>query len=912
MPEMKYRTKNVDSPRGKRRVYFTCHPGDFEKYFDKICQDVFKTHDVAIYYTKDMTAPFAPEELDTDLGSSNLFVVPVTHRLLSQPNRAMDSDISYAKQASIPILPFMMEPGIDDIYSRPEKFGSLQYLSPFSQEATQISYADKLKKYLDAVIVSDETVKRIQAAFDAYIFLSYRKKDRRYANELMRLIHSRPEYRDIAIWYDEFLTPGESFTENITHALHNSQVFALLVTPSLLEEGNFVMCWEYPMAQKECKPILPVEMEQTNRFQLAVRFADIPVCVDSHDEPLLRDRLAALLSRIARRENDNDPEHNFLIGLAYLDGIDVEVNRERGLALITSAAEAGLPEAMEKLYQISSELLTYDGAAAIKWAGKLVDHYQAEHGLKYHKTRTWMTHLASAHLCSGFYKKALELDTQVYQMRCEELGAFHRATLYSLERISIDYRSMGEEKKALEIEEELIIARSASLGEVHPDLLEQLDLLAYTYRQRGNHKRALEIYQKYYDLKCKQDRKNAVTYLYELIDYYDRAGRYTEALKLAKKYFSLSVTAYGKKSKETVNSLWALVNAYERVGKHKKALKVLDMIYSVGKKMLKAMTKEELIGYACPLDSLIGRYSSINQHRRAINLAKYMYSYRCKAEGENHYDSLSAMKNLADAYRAAGNNIEAKKVCDRIYFILRKIPDTQFDQAMELVLQILSDRYQALGEFERVLDVRKKIYEHMCAKGEKPFEVQYALVELASAYYQVNMQEEAMSLLKKAYANGKKMLEEDSRATLSVCHGVPNSFRDIAAVYEKMKLYEPARALYEEAYQILCEIYEESDSDILKTMSGLAMAHNNLGNYTEALKLYEKVYALQCKTRGEDHLDAYTTLQAIAYTYSLLGEHEKALQLYEQAYEGLLAAQSPLAAQVKEAIGILRYQLDCP
>ena len=41
-------------------------------------------------------------------------------------------------------------------------------------------------------------------AFDAYIFLSYRKKDRRYANELMRLIHNNPECRDIAIWFDEF------------------------------------------------------------------------------------------------------------------------------------------------------------------------------------------------------------------------------------------------------------------------------------------------------------------------------------------------------------------------------------------------------------------------------------------------------------------------------------------------------------------------------------------------------------------------------------------------------------------------------------------------------------------------------------------------------------------------------------
>ncbi len=584
MPEMRYKTRGGSSPSGKRRVYFTCHPEDFSKFFDRICRDIFDTHDVAIYYTADMTAPFASEELDTDLGSNNLLVVPVTFSLLSKPNRAMDTDVAYAKATHMPILPLMMESGIDKLYSNPEKFGQLQYLSPLSSDQTEISYAEKLKKYLEAVIISDKMVKRIQGAFDAYIFLSYRKKDRHYANELMRLIHSKPEYWDIAIWYDEFLTPGENFTENITRALKNSQLFALLVTPSLLEEGNFVMCQEYPLAHSSGKLVLPAEMEATDQTQLMQKYADLPQCIDPHDDDALRAHMIVALSHLAKKENDNDPEHNFLIGLAYMDGIDVEINRERGMELITAAAEAGLPEAMEKLYQIHNEHRAYDGAATIKWAGKLVEHYTAEYGLKHHKTRTWMTHLASAHLCSGFYKKALELDTQVYQMRCEELGVFHRATLYSLERISIDYRSMGEEKKSLEIEEELIIARSASLGEVNPDLLEQLDLLAYTYRQRGNHKRALEIYQKYYDLKCKQDRKNAVTYLYELIDYYDRAGRYTEALNLAKKYFSLSVTAYGKKSKETVNSLLALAKAYERVGKHKKALKVLDMICSVGKK----------------------------------------------------------------------------------------------------------------------------------------------------------------------------------------------------------------------------------------------------------------------------------------------------------------------------------------
>ena len=269
MADFQIATKNNVQIGKKPRVYFTCHPDDFDTYFLKIRDDIFKTHDCAIYYTQDMTEVIGEEEKDSDLGRNNLFVVPVTFKLLSTPNRAMDSDIPFAQQQHIPVLPIMMESGLDILYSRPDKFGELQYLNPYSSDETEISYENKLQKYLESVLISDEMAKRVRAAFDAYIFLSYRKKDRKYANELMKLIHNNPECQDIAIWFDEFLTPGESFKESIDRILNDSKLFTLLVTPNLLEkpngQPNFVMGQEYPAA-KHCeafpcaqtKPVLPV------------------------------------------------------------------------------------------------------------------------------------------------------------------------------------------------------------------------------------------------------------------------------------------------------------------------------------------------------------------------------------------------------------------------------------------------------------------------------------------------------------------------------------------------------------------------------------------------------------------------------------------------------------------------------
>ena len=251
--EFLYKTRGNSSPKGKPRVYFTCHPDDFDRFFYKIRGDILKTHDCAIYYTEDMSADLSAENSLADLSRMNLFVIPVTRALLTQPNRAIDSDLRYADANNIPILPLMMEPGIDVFYGKPDKFGERQYIDPYCHDMTAVSYEEKLKRYLDSVLIGGELADKVRKAFDAYIFLSYRKNDRAYANKLMRMIHDNPECRDVAVWFDEFLTPGESFVESIERILRKSDLFALLVTPNLLEKPdgkpNFVMGEEYPAAR---------------------------------------------------------------------------------------------------------------------------------------------------------------------------------------------------------------------------------------------------------------------------------------------------------------------------------------------------------------------------------------------------------------------------------------------------------------------------------------------------------------------------------------------------------------------------------------------------------------------------------------------------------------------------------------
>lgn len=346
MATIRIKTLNDSNPKGKPRVYFTCHPADFGFCFDTISKEIFRVHNAAIYYKDDMSEEVEEKYKDSDLAQMNLFVIPVTRRLLTEPNVVIDSELAFAKENEIPILPLVMESDIVDLYSQPSKFGDIQYLDLCVEDDTAISWRTKLERFLSKLFVSNELHKRIKEAFDGYVFLSYRKKDRHYANQLMKIIHSYPEYRDIAIWYDEFLSPGDNFRDEINKSIENSRMFALLVTPSVLEEPNFVMTEEYPAAKNSKKAILPAQMELTDRNLLSIKYNDIPECADPSNKALFKEHLEGALGFIARPENDTDPEHLFLIGMAYRDGIEVEVDRKKARELFKLAADAGHPDAM--------------------------------------------------------------------------------------------------------------------------------------------------------------------------------------------------------------------------------------------------------------------------------------------------------------------------------------------------------------------------------------------------------------------------------------------------------------------------------------------------------------------------------------------------------------------------------------
>ena len=374
-----YHTKDDSTPYGKPRVFFTCHPSDWEACFLPICEDLFQFCSCAVYYNDPASPSPQDAEYNAQLARMNLIVIPVTAAFLTQPSPALEYDFRFAMEHRIPVLPLVQEPGLDKLFAL--KCGNLQYLDKTVRSATAIPYEEKLEQFLKSVLLNDDIVHKIRSHFDGHIFLSYRKKDRRHVRDLMGLIHSFPQFRDIGLWYDEYLTPGEDFNDEIAQNLKDSQLFAMIVTPNLVNEDNYVKDQEYPMAKKRHKPVLPIQFESTDADVLRSGYPEIPDCLDPADTAGVESSLNHALSALIRRCNDTDPIHCYHIGLAYLTGTDVEVDHALALKLITQAAESGLEEAMEKLihmYRFGNGV-TPDPEQVVHWVHRLVDLTRSRH-----------------------------------------------------------------------------------------------------------------------------------------------------------------------------------------------------------------------------------------------------------------------------------------------------------------------------------------------------------------------------------------------------------------------------------------------------------------------------------------------------------------------------------------------------
>ena len=338
-------TKDGSNPQYKSKFYVCLHPDDHAEHFSRVASELWGACDAALCYDAQPLTDAHDDTFLNDLQEMRLLVVVVTKRFLNEPSAARDAVLPFFISRHVPILPLMREDGLDARFG--QVMGERQYLSISTQDTTALPYEYKLKRFIQTLLPDDDTIEQIRGAFRGHIFISYRKVDRAEARRLISTIRDNPIGRDAAIWYDEFLTPGEDFNQEIADAVCACDLFAMVLTPNTLLNHNYIIHTEYPFAQKQGKRVLPVECLPIDRTQLSTHFPNIPACIAADDTAALS---SALENALPHRANDDyDPRRDYLIGLAHLYGIGAEPNVTRAFSRIATAARAGLTEAHMKL-----------------------------------------------------------------------------------------------------------------------------------------------------------------------------------------------------------------------------------------------------------------------------------------------------------------------------------------------------------------------------------------------------------------------------------------------------------------------------------------------------------------------------------------------------------------------------------
>ena len=291
MESLKYITRGMVKPFDMQKVYFTAHKDDYH-LLDDIAKDILSIIDVAIFYGES-------EKKNEDLKLMKLLVIPVTRNFLYEENDARLKDLKFALENNIPVLPLIQEVGLELEFNK--LCGDIQCLNKYNLDKTQISFNKKLEDYLNNIFINDDLRHKIGSSFTHNFFLSYRKKDRYEAQKVMDKIHEYKELQGCSIWYDEFLIPGEDYSDNIESRIKNCSLFIMVVTPSLLEENNYIVNVEYPLAIKYNKPIIVIEAKETSHTELSKMYKEIPEFFDIND----KEEVNNLVTKLGIQEVDD-------------------------------------------------------------------------------------------------------------------------------------------------------------------------------------------------------------------------------------------------------------------------------------------------------------------------------------------------------------------------------------------------------------------------------------------------------------------------------------------------------------------------------------------------------------------------------------------------------------------------------
>ena len=249
----------------KRKIFISAHPTDRYLYLEPKVNAINEIDGCIAIYNQipNDKGPSIPDDVDT-------FVIIASLKYFVWANSGYISEFFAAVRNGVKVIPLLVESGQNVIDLVNMRCGKVQYIDANEDLGFAL---DTLRAHLVAK-------ERIVDERLPSVFISYRRADRSLLHELVNTVESASDYKNVNVWYDEVISPGENYSKSILKQLNNCNLFILLVTPNILEDKNYVWRVEYKTAKKLRKRIFAVEAEKTDRKKLFEMYGNLGHIVD--------------------------------------------------------------------------------------------------------------------------------------------------------------------------------------------------------------------------------------------------------------------------------------------------------------------------------------------------------------------------------------------------------------------------------------------------------------------------------------------------------------------------------------------------------------------------------------------------------------------------------------------------------
>jgi len=375
------------------------------------------------------------------------------------------------------------------------------------------------------------------------------------------------------------------------------------------------------------------------------------------------------------------------------------------------------------------------------------------------------------------------------------------------------------------------------------------------------------------------------------------AGRYQEALPLAKKAVAASETALGHDHPDVATALNNLALLHQTTGDYDRA----ELLYLRALKIREGGGATDDPAIATELNNLAELYRNRGEYSRAEPLYLRALAIREKALRSGHPDVATSLNNLALLYQAKGDYDRAELLYKRALALREQVLganhlDTSASLNNLAQLYLVKGAYdQAEPLYQRALAIKEK------ALGPEHPSVGSALNNLAELYEVRGEYDRAESLFQRALTIKENALGPEHPAVATVLD-------NLAELYRERGEYARAEPLYLRALAIKEQALGPDHPSVATVLNNLAELYRERGDSARAEPLYQRALKIRENTLGKSHPDVAVSLHNLAELYRERGDYQQAEALSRRALaitEQALGPTHPDVARALNNLGLL-------